>query len=413
MKKKITIIFLLLIACSSDLPLSPELNIDLNNNELNTIQLDSNQKSLMNGVYLVIEGNDYLGDTIVGKWVRNRWCLYANHDVVFSINAGGFTTDTIDSITFSGYFRIVRSGAGSSLNLSISPNEGADFLRDNVIPDNLIIRNVAKNGKKVVLKRIRDLYNEKELIILAHRCGGRNSERLGVSENSLEMIKLSQYLGASGIELDVKITRDRKIIVFHDDAFSPRTVTGAYLLGNVKNFDLSQIKTFGRLINGEIIPTLEEALKTVIDSTDLSYVWLDLKDANMVNDVMNIQNKFMQDVINKGKKVKILMGIPSLEIWEAYLKSTNLNAPTTPALMEFDIGYVKGTYFDNVLVWAPRWTETITNKNFSDIHCLQKKVFTWTLDYYDYIIKFMQNDSLDGILSNYPSLIAGMHYSRK
>ncbi|MCK7516839.1 MAG: hypothetical protein MZV64_03520 [Ignavibacteriales bacterium] len=105
------------------------------------------------------------------------------------------------------------------------------------------------------------------------------------------MIIHSPIMGATGIEIDVKRTRDGQLIVFHDDTFSPRTVKGAYLLGSVEDYDLNQIKAFGQLINGETIPTLSEALRAVIDRTKLSLVWLDLKDASNVDETIRIQKR--------------------------------------------------------------------------------------------------------------------------
>jgi len=39
-------------------------------------------------------------------------------------------------------------------------------------------------------------------------------------------------------------------------------------------------------------------------------------------------------------------------------------------------------------------------------------VFTWTLDVKEYIQDYLYDNEVDGILSNYPSLVIGMEYSR-
>ena len=184
-----------------------------------------------------------------------------------------------DLIEINGYIRIVRSGSGQNVNLTISSEEGATELIQGIAPEQITLRGKASDGTQVVLKKTRSINNNSpaDFYVIAHRGGGRNSERLGRSENSLEMIRYAEILGANGVEIDVKSTRDGQLILFHDETFSPRTVQGSYLLGNVENFDLEQIKIFGQLINGESIPTLEEALSTIIDETQLSLIWIDLQ----------------------------------------------------------------------------------------------------------------------------------------
>jgi glycerophosphoryl diester phosphodiesterase len=64
-------------------------------------------------------------------------------------------------------------------------------------------------------------------------------------------------------------------------------------------------------------------------------------------------------------------------------------------------------------VWAPRWTDGIQSGDIARVHSSGKKIFLWTLDVKDYIQDFLFNNEIDGILSNYPSLVAGMYYSKE
>ena len=331
MKKIILIMTVYLVSCITELPTAPELKIDFRNIINRTITLSDSTKSRMNGIYEVIQGSEIFGEKVVGRWIGNRWCIYSNHDVVYSENAGGSLGDTI---LLSGYIRIVRSGSGSRMDLSILPADGGIELLTDTIPSKIIIRGRTSDNKPITLQKSKSLYSPAEsFYILAHRGGGRNSERLGYSENSLEMIMHSQVLGATGVEIDVKRTRDNKLIVFHDDTFSPRTVKGTYLLGKVENFDLNQIKSFGRLIYGETIPTLSEALRFVTDSTKLSLVWLDLKDPSIVDETILIQKEAIDYAATIGRNdIQILLGIPDEDVLNAY-RSSSLKK-TTPILIE-------------------------------------------------------------------------------
>jgi glycerophosphoryl diester phosphodiesterase len=42
-----------------------------------------------------------------------------------------------------------------------------------------------------------------------------------------------------------------------------------------------------------------------------------------------------------------------------------------------------------------------------------RKVFVWTLDVPEFIEKFVQNDTFDGILSNYAPIVAYYHYAQQ
>ncbi|MEJ2103986.1 MAG: glycerophosphodiester phosphodiesterase family protein, partial [Ignavibacteriaceae bacterium] len=279
MKKLLILIPLTIISCLSDLPTVPDFNFVLDSINVRSVPLEDSVKLIMNGIYQVQDGKDLLGDEIVGKWISDRWCLYSIHDVVYSENKCSSIEDSTP--TFVGYIRIVRSGSGTKINLKILPSDGGIELLSGNTPASIIFNGTTSSGNKIKFSRIRNLYQQndttKRFQIIGHRGGGRNAERLGVSENSIEMIKYSEILGATGVEIDVKKTRDGKIILFHDDTFSPRTVKGTYLLGKVENFDIDQIHAFGRLYYGEVIPTLEDALRIIIEETTISLVWIDVK----------------------------------------------------------------------------------------------------------------------------------------
>ena len=407
MKKIFIVLTVCLVSCISELPTVPELNIDFQDVIYSTTELNENAKLKMNGIYEVIQGSEILGEKVVGRWIRDRWCIYSNHDVVYSENAGGSVGDTT---LLKGYIRIVRSGSGSRIDLSILPEDGGSELLSDSIPSKIIIRGYTSDDKLITLKRLKSLNTTRKPVqILAHRGGGRNSERLGYSENSIEMMLHSEILGASGIEIDVKQTRDGQLIVFHDDTFSPRTVTGTYLLGRVENFDLDQIKLFGQLIYGEKIPTLSEALHAVIENTNLSLVWLDLKDPGIVDETIRIQQEAMNYAKTHGRdSIKILLGIPDQDVLNAFRSSSLKNK--TPILIELDAETVLSSLNPTCEVWAPRWTNGIPTGDIERVQNAGKKVFVWTLDVRDFIDDFL-NSSVDGILSNYPSLVAGMYYS--
>jgi glycerophosphoryl diester phosphodiesterase len=86
-------------------------------------------------------------------------------------------------------------------------------------------------------------------------------------ENTIESIKTAADMGVKWVELDVMLTRDSVPIIFHDDTLD-RTTNGS---GNVADRDWSDIQEleagswFAESFSGIRIPTLDEALETLID----------------------------------------------------------------------------------------------------------------------------------------------------
>lgn len=88
----------------------------------------------------------------------------------------------------------------------------------------------------------------------AHR--GLHGEN--VPENSLMAIRLAVE-ARYAVEMDVRLTRDGHVVVFHDSELKRM----AGVDGNVRDYDLSQLKDFRLCGTGETIPTLEEVLELV------------------------------------------------------------------------------------------------------------------------------------------------------
>ncbi|WP_414468624.1 glycerophosphodiester phosphodiesterase [Methanobacterium sp. ACI-7] len=95
--------------------------------------------------------------------------------------------------------------------------------------------------------------------IIAHR-GASYFE----PENTLRAYKKAIEMGADFVETDVRITKDKELVIMHD-ADILRTTNGK---GLVKNFTLEELKKFDAGL-GERIPTLEEVIKLVKNKINL------------------------------------------------------------------------------------------------------------------------------------------------
>ena len=90
----------------------------------------------------------------------------------------------------------------------------------------------------------------------AHR--GLHSPDKSVPENSLSAFRLAAEAGY-GVELDVHLTKDGKVVVFHDDTL--QRICGAE--GNLRDFTLDELRQLRLCDTQETIPTLEEVFEAL------------------------------------------------------------------------------------------------------------------------------------------------------
>lgn len=87
-------------------------------------------------------------------------------------------------------------------------------------------------------------------------------------ENTMAAFRRGLELGATGIETDVQLTADGKLVLIHDEELS-RTTDGS---GFVKDKTLAELKAldagswFGAKFRGERLPALEELLELLQDT---------------------------------------------------------------------------------------------------------------------------------------------------
>ena len=97
-------------------------------------------------------------------------------------------------------------------------------------------------------------------LIIAHR-----GDATSAPENTIPAFKKALNLGADGIELDVRLTKDRKLVVFHDRVLG-RTSAGSgpvnhYTQDEMRNLDVGS--WFGPEFQGERVPTLDEVFESL------------------------------------------------------------------------------------------------------------------------------------------------------
>jgi len=87
-------------------------------------------------------------------------------------------------------------------------------------------------------------------------------------ENTIVAFKEAARLPVYGVEFDVHLTKDKKLVIIHDEAID-RTSNGS---GFVKDMTLEELRTydfggwFSEEFSGEQIPTLEEVLELYLET---------------------------------------------------------------------------------------------------------------------------------------------------
>lgn len=379
--------------------------------------LNNTSKTKLEGVYKVTKGREIFGDTLILKWNNlNNLSIFGGSNGLYAVTKG-MKKDS--SIYIYGYWRYALNSETGGINLQLNPSEGSNAILSENQPrtSNLIITGKFGLGNNPATEPLEIMFvrpfSEKVLQddfqILAHRSGGRTSDLLAISENSLEMIGFTENFGSTGIEIDVRLTKDNVPVLYHDEDINIRLTRKSPLNGPLINYTFAEISTFIRLVNGEKIPTLEDALLKVVDSTNLKVVWLDMKSVNnAMASVIPIQQKMLERAKQKNRNLSIYIGLPEREVLNFF--KTYANYQSIESLCELSVDDVTDI---EAKVWAPRWTLGLLTSDVKAMHAQNRKVFCWTLDNEGFIKKYINEGDFDGILTNYPSIVAYNHYLRK
>ena len=221
-------------------------------------------------------------------------------------------------------------------------------------------------------------------------------------ENTLSAIKKAIEMKADGIEIDIQLTKDGKIVVIHDWKVD-RTTTGrgfVYELdfGYIRSLDAGQWYTKDFI--GEVVPTLEEVLDILPKDMILNIEIKDTarKHSNIEEKMLEVLKKypekfdniivssFHHDKIKKLQKLEpklklaLLTDSEFIEI-EKYLSTNGLNSYS---------------YHPEI--------NLISKKDIEILHKNGIKVFVWTVNKeedLDYLVKL----GVDGVITNYPDIM--------
>jgi glycerophosphoryl diester phosphodiesterase len=382
---------------------------------INTQSLPNATLEKMEGHYEVTDGSNFLGKQVICLVNNNVLSFITDKEGLYMVCHLGYkSTDT--TLYLTGYFRDPLSSLKGFIKMEIKDPKSIVKIMSGNIDSNVVAAMTflsgVDNSPKTSTLQFKRAFNhngsKQDFTIIAHRGGGRNSDDLPYSENSIEMIKHATDFGATGVEIDIKLTSDLVPVIYHDDDINVRLTLKSPIIGQINQYRYKILTSFVRLIKGEQIPSLENTLDFIIDSTSLKTVWLDIKDSDeMFKKIVPLAENAKARAAAKNRNLAIYYGIPNNEVLASFKSIKDFKTLNSLCELEYEKCQEIGAK-----VWAPRWTLGIDKSTISNVQRNQVKVFTWTLDEEQLINRYITAYNYDGILTNYPSLVAYYYYSQ-
>lgn len=371
----------------------------------------------LEGIYQTSVADDDFGDSAVLKWsydisgkdTINYLSVFCKEDVRYFILQG---KSSGDSILLNGYWRNVENTKIGKAHFTISNREGAFGVLNGTSAPGIFIKGSYalfdnEPHKEINFRYRRPLHNGTPFYIVGHRGGGRNNDLLPASENSVEMLHLASRLGANGIEIDVQLTKDSIPVLFHDANLNDRLTHKTGIHGTIDSYTYEELAKEVELKRGGKLPTLEDALHTVVYNTPLSFVWLDCKIEGSLKHVHALQEEYMQKAIEIGRKVEIVIGVPDEKILAQFVSLPNFgNIPSLCELEQDSAVKMKAK------IWATSWSKGLQNEEVTAAQQKGMRAFAWTLDVPRKIREYMREGRFNGLTTNRPSFVAYEYYSR-
>jgi len=221
--------------------------------------------------------------------------------------------------------------------------------------------------------------------VIAHRGASADAP-----ENTLAAFQLALDEGADGIELDVMLSKDKQLVVIHDETID-RTTSGS---GRVKEMTLKELKSYDAG-GGQKIPSLAE----VFDHFGRKFlINIELKNYSSIFDSLPLKVASLVKEYDLSASVLISSFNPfNLPRFERRLPGVTLGLITQPGqaqywiwrLFRYDALHPHLSDVDEALVAA--------------VHASQRQINTWTPDEPDEIRR-LASLGVDGVITNVPKL---------
>ena len=263
-------------------------------------------------------------------------------------------------------------------------------------------------------------------------------------------------MGVDGIELDVLMTADGKLVVHHDYWLKPeiaRTANGEWLkkgsspaikeltLAELKTYDIGRLKPFTSYarrypkqqpMDGERIPTLKEVIQLLKRRPGVkTRLCVEIKTSPEKLEMTPPPEEIATAVVKILREENVsdralilsfdwrsLLHVQKIapRIHPVFLSSTSMRHNTirigmpgpSPWTAGFDVDDFNGSILRTIKAaggrcWAPRYNQVMIHE-IEEAHRLGIKVFVWTVNRREDMIRLMKM-GVDGIITNRPDIL--------
>ncbi|MFI5155313.1 MAG: glycerophosphodiester phosphodiesterase [Chitinophagales bacterium] len=412
------LLYLILIAlgfhsCSKNGITLPPHNPDTN--LINTDFIPDTVMKKMEGIYTLSGGITDLGTQFVCKISKFKVSFFSNESGIFIILGYGFNA-TDSSIQFSGFWRYSEAATQGIIHFSVPKTDGASDLLLNGIATQLKLTgglgDQQGSNQSITLQFSRPFsqyVQTHEFTIFAHH-GVLTTANPPYAQNSINGALHDEDYGVDGLEFDIRLTKDHVPICMHDGAFDTRLTEKGPLYGDFSQYSFAFLESFVRLVDGQKIPSLEQILNVFIDSTNMKYMWMDIKgDPDVFKYLEPIVRNAYAYAASKNRNVVLFADLPSQEVIAEFQQQPSYGADL-PSMCEQsfqDVINNKSQYF------GPRFSLGLLSDDVNKAHSMGIKVFSWTLNDKVIIQDYLQNGNFDGFISDYPAYVVYDYYALK
>jgi len=417
-KSFIVLIVLIAFGCSqSEITPPPDSN---DSNLVGTTSIpwsEGGEIKKMEGIYTLVGGEEALGTTFVCKVSKYKVSFFSNYNGLHIVLKYGYRTSD-GSIQFSGFYRYTESPVQGTIQFSIAAGDGiSDFL--NGVPDFLLMKGKFGDATLSIQfdKHFTDYATNNPFLVFAHH-GIQTTVDPPYAENSINMILNAEDYGITGLEVDVRLTKDNVPILIHDPTINTRLTKKGPLFGSWDQYSFLFISQYVELIDGQRVPSVEQALTAFIDSTTMTYFWMDIKgNPDVFKYLEPVVRNAYEHAATKGRTVTIFAGLPSQDVIDELNKQPTYksNNPAftysdpLPTLAEESIDKALAT---NSQFFGPRFTLGVLLSDVEQAHNNGIKVISWTLNSRGLINNYLENGQFDGFITDYPAYVVYEFYTR-
>jgi len=218
--------------------------------------------------------------------------------------------------------------------------------------------------------------------VIAHR-GASDLE----PENTLRAVRRAFELGADWVEVDVRVSRDDRLVIIHDETVD-RTTDGR---GRVSEMTFEELRRLDAGL-GERIPSLEEVLE---EAEGRGLLVLEVKvpghEWRLVNllKTMDATNRVVVSSFYH-KSVRKIKGLEPTMKAGVIISSQPVNPSRVVAEARADMAFIKAKYVDPWVV--------------DELHEAGMEVYPWVVDDMHGVKKFLEM-GVDGIVTNRPDAV--------